>query len=222
MRASSARPTPGSGQGAATAAEALDQGSAGSAPRPRPCQRLGTHSRRSTSKHRDRRSGRGGRAVRPRESYVRTPRRFIGRRRWRPHEPPRSTGAGCQQPGVVVEDPMVVCQPAAVWFPISSPREGHTPAPRCASRSPWPGPRRTAGRSAAAALRRPCPARTSPPHREHDTRHGVYCSHTGIRPHGRCRHNPRRSHGHTAAGHRTSAAAARRDRQPPAPSGPKR
>ena len=103
MRASSARATPGSGQGAATAAEALDQGSAGSAPRPRPCQRLGTHSRRSTSKHRDRRSGRGGRAVRPRESYVRTRRRFIGRRGRRPHGPPRSTGAECQQPGVVVE-----------------------------------------------------------------------------------------------------------------------
>ena len=29
---------------------------------------------------------------------------------------------------------------------------------------------------------------TFTPHREHDTRHGVYCSHTGIRPHGRCRH----------------------------------
>ena len=26
------------------------------------------------------------------------------------------------------------------------------------------------------------------PHREHDTRLGVYCSYTGIRPHGRCRH----------------------------------
>ena len=25
---------------------------------------------------------------------------------------------------------------------------------------------------------------TFTPHREHDTRHGVYCSHTGIRPHG--------------------------------------
>ena len=29
---------------------------------------------------------------------------------------------------------------------------------------------------------------TFTPHREHDTRHGVCCSHTGIRPHGRCRH----------------------------------
>ena len=62
----------------------------------------------------------------------------------------------------VLRDPMVVCQPAAVWFPDLVAQGGRTPAPRCASRSPWPGPRRTAGRSAAAALRRPCPARTSP------------------------------------------------------------
>ena len=41
-----------------------------------------------------------------------------------------------------------------------------------------------------------------------------------IRPHGRCRHTRAGSPGHTAAGHRTSAAAARRDRQRPAPSGP--
>ena len=47
------------------------------------------------------------------------------------------------------------------------------------------------------------PARTFTPHRAHDTRHGVYGSHTRIRPYGRCR--PRGSPGHTAAGHRTSA-----------------
>ena len=41
-----------------------------------------------------------------------------------------------------------------------------------------------------------------------------------IRPHGRCRHTRAGSPGHTAAGHRTSAAASRRDQQPPAPSGP--
>ena len=39
-------------------------------------QRLGTLGRRSTSKRRDCRSGRGGRAVRPRESQVRTDPRF--------------------------------------------------------------------------------------------------------------------------------------------------
>ena len=64
---------------------------------------------------------------------------------------------------------------------------GRTPAPRCASRSRWPGPRRTAGRSAA-AVDRAQPGPRPIPHREHDTRHGVYCSHTGIRPHGRCSH----------------------------------
>ena len=52
----------------------------------------------------------------------------IGRRGWRPRT------AAVNRCGVPAarrrrRDPMVVCQPAAVWFPISSPREGAHPRP---------------------------------------------------------------------------------------------
>ena len=92
VRASSARPTPGDGDaGGDDQADGRAPARARRRPprrwvRVRPAalldpdrrQRLGTPGRRSTSKRRDCRSGRGGRAVRPRESQARTERTGAG------------------------------------------------------------------------------------------------------------------------------------------------
>ena len=70
----------------------------------------------------------GGRAVRPRESYVRTRRRLSdaggGAR-----GPPRSTGAGCQQPGVVVEIRWWSASRRRCGFRSRRPGRAHTRAP---------------------------------------------------------------------------------------------
>ena len=109
---------------------------------------------------------------------------------WRPRDtprqPPRSGGgAGTSwRPAALLVQPQPASRAASWWTASRAAERRRVPHVTCA---------RYAADSSNAAVNTLLPSAhgtrsTFTPHREHDTRHGVYCSHTGIRPHGRCRH----------------------------------